>query len=73
MKDWLASKQSPQVTVKLLKSNVGKGSAVNMVHSTARESDYIISIDGDMISIMRFPRPRRKYLKTKKGYWKLYS
>jgi len=50
MKDWLSSKQAPQVTVRLLESNVGKGAAVNIVHSEARESDYIISIDGDIVN-----------------------
>lgn len=50
MKNWLTSKRSPQVTVMLLKNNIGKGAAVNIVHSGARESDYIISIDGDMIN-----------------------
>ena len=50
MKDWLANQSCDNVTVELLSENVGKGSAVNQIHKKARESDYVISIDSDLIN-----------------------
>jgi GT2 family glycosyltransferase len=50
MKDWLNTKASENVIVELLNSNVGKGEAINRTHKKARPSDYIISIDSDMVN-----------------------
>ena len=50
MKDWLAGNSCDNVTVKLLRENIGKGSAINKAHKEAREAEYIISIDSDLIN-----------------------
>jgi len=49
-KDWLKKYEStPDVSVYIHSENIGKARIVNMVHKTARKSDYIVSMDSDMI------------------------
>lgn len=50
MREWLAVHSCDNVTVELLKENIGKGSAVNKMHEQARGADYIISVDSDLIN-----------------------
>lgn len=50
MKDWLESQSSENVVVELLKENIGKGDAINNSFNKTRESDYIISIDSDIVN-----------------------
>lgn len=50
MKAWLESKRSTNVSIDLLGQNIGKGKSVNLTHSKARKSDYIISIDSDIVN-----------------------
>ena len=50
MKDWLEGQSSENVVVELLKENVGKGDAINDSFYKSRQSDYVISIDSDIVN-----------------------
>lgn len=50
MREWLKAQEETNVSVELLEQNVGKGQSVNLTHSKARKSNYIISIDSDIVN-----------------------
>ncbi len=50
MKEWLWAQSSENVVVELLNQNIGKGDAINNSFNKTRESDYIISIDSDIVN-----------------------
>ena len=50
MREWLEAQKETNVSVELLDQNIGKGQAVNLAHSKARKSDYVISIDSDIVN-----------------------
>jgi GT2 family glycosyltransferase len=50
MREWLEAQKETNVSVELLDQNIGKGQAVNSAHSKARKSDYVISIDSDIVN-----------------------
>lgn len=53
MKDWLVEQdnKNDRVETYLSPVNYGKAKIVNQVHSTSRPSEYIVSIDSDMMNV----------------------
>lgn len=49
MKDWLKTQSNEKLEIHLLDKNYGKGEAINTLHRNVRKSDYIISLDSDIL------------------------
>ena len=49
MKDWLQTQSNEKLEIHLLDKNYGKGEAINTLHRNVRKSDYIISLDSDIL------------------------